>query len=275
MAVIRTDAVLFYDVGIFGEMGYGVPNWSDDIGTNNPAIFDYVDLAGQNLFHIMHHEDAMLRVPPSINTLKRIDTLYKRTGAILVGRAKPPSTPNMESKHVRPAGQVFKVYPVPYFQVRNPWMRRWSEWILMSISEAMQHTENSKSLEISTSFSSLVFQYFHRIYRNMAVDMFQKTAAEVDSPDFILTDADFQAYDPSKFFTETEMVDTPSHLGQILTEDMVKHLREGIAVTELPHLVPHPTNLQTYYQQNVPTPQDQAEQQPGGTTAAAKVPDLP
>src|SRR2546423_9454939 len=88
MPIPNTDAVLWYNVGEFGKAGYAVPNWSDDIGSLNPQILDWVYLVGRNLFHIMHHEDADLRIPPSINTIKRIHKLYVRAGNILARRAK-------------------------------------------------------------------------------------------------------------------------------------------------------------------------------------------
>ncbi len=72
MPVTNTDSVLWYNVGEFGKIGYGVPNWSNDVGSLNPQILDWTYLVGRNLFHIMHHENADLRIPPSINTAKRI-----------------------------------------------------------------------------------------------------------------------------------------------------------------------------------------------------------
>ena len=96
MPVTNTDAVLWYNVGEFGKAGYAVPNWSNDVGSLNPQILDWTYLVGRNLFHIMHHEDADLRIPPSINTAKRIHKLYIRAGNILAGRAVPPGENNME-----------------------------------------------------------------------------------------------------------------------------------------------------------------------------------
>jgi hypothetical protein len=60
MPVINTDAVLWYNVGEFGQIGYGVPNPSDDPGSLNPRILGIVDMVGRNLFGIMHHEDVDL-----------------------------------------------------------------------------------------------------------------------------------------------------------------------------------------------------------------------
>jgi hypothetical protein len=248
MPITNTDAVLWYNVGVFGEAGYAVPNWSNDVGSLNPQILDWVQLVGRNLFHIMHHEDTDLRTPPSINTCKRIHKLYLRAANILAGRAVPPGENNMEIQHARPAGEVFRVFPVPYFKVRNPFMRRWAELILVSLAEAMQHTENRKELEISTAFAGQVGQYLKRVYQNMAIELFGKTreAATVDG--FKLSDAELAAYNPAAFFTSTEMTDTVPRLDRVFTEDRLELLAEGIPVTELPaDLGPWPTNLTNFY----------------------------
>jgi hypothetical protein len=248
MPLTNTDAVLWYKVGVFGDAGYAVPNWSNDVGSLNPQILDWVELVGRNLFHLMHHEDVDLRIPPSINTCKRVHKLYLRAANILAGRAVSPGQDNMEAQHSRPAGEVFRVYPIPYFKVRNPFMRRWAGMVLVSLAEAMQHTENRKEMEISTAFAGQVGQYLRRVYVNMAVELFGKTRDEAQAPGFLLSDADLAAYDPSKFFTATEMVDTVPRLDRVFTEDRLELLAEGIPVVELPaDLGPWPTNLSSYY----------------------------
>lgn len=248
MPITNTDAVLWYNVGIFGDAGYAVPNWSNDIGSLNPQVLDWVDLVGRNLFHIMHHEDVDLRIPPSINTCKRVHKLYLRAANILAGRAVPPGVDNLEVQHARPAGEVFRVYPVPYFKVRNPFLRRWAGLILVSLSEAMQHTENRKEMEISNAFAGLVGQYVKRVYTNMAIELFGKPRDVAMADGFVLTDADLAAYNPGEFFTATEMVDTVPRLDRVFTEDRLELLNEGIPVTQLPaELGPWPTNLTNFY----------------------------
>ena len=249
MPLTNTDAILWYNVGVFGEAGYAVPNWSNDVGSLNPQILDWTDLVGRNLFHIMHHEDADLRIPPSINSLKRVHKLYLRAANILAGRAVPPGENNMEVHHARPAGEVFRVYPVPYFKVRNPFLRRWAALVLVSLAEAMQHTENRKEMEISTAFAGQVGQYIRRLYENMAIELFGKTREVAQTDGFVLTDADFSAYNPGVFFTQTEMVDTVPRLDRVFTEDRLELLAEGIPITQLPaNLGPWPTNLTNLYE---------------------------
>ena len=250
MPVINTDAVLWYNVGQFGQLGYGVPNPSDDPGSLNPAIIDFVNLTGRNLFHIMHHEDVDLRTPPSINTIRRVHKLYVRLGQILASRAVPPGELNLETQHVQPAGEVFRVFPIPFFKVRNHFLKRWGEMIMIMLSEAMQHTENRKSMEISTVFAGTVGQYMTRVYFNLATELFGKTRDEVRVPGFLLTEEELAAYNPSTFFTSTEMIDTVPHLGHVFTEDRLSVISEGIPVTSLPELTPWPTNLTSFYNAN-------------------------
>ena len=248
MPLTNTDAILHYNVGIFGEAGYAVPNWSNDVGSLNPTIIDWVQLVGRNLFHIMHHEDVDLRIPPSRNTLERIHKLYLRAANILAGRAVPPGERNMEVGHVRPAGEVFRVFPVPYFRVRNPFLKRWAELVLLSLSEAMQHTENRKEMEVSTAFAGQMGQYLRRLYSNMGIELFGKTREVAMADGFLLTEADFDAYNPASFFTSTEMIDTVPRLDYVMTEDRLELLAEGILVTELPaDISPWPANLTNLY----------------------------
>ncbi|MEO0531946.1 MAG: hypothetical protein AAF266_15435, partial [Planctomycetota bacterium] len=257
---------------------YAVPNWSNDIGSLNPQILDWVDLVGRNLFHVMHHEDVDLRIPPSINTCKRIHKLYLRAANILAGRAVAPGDDNMEAFHSQPAGEVFRVYPVPYFKVRNPFLRRWSGMVLVSLAEAMQHTENRKEMEISTAFAGQVGQYMRRVYVNMSVELFGKTREEASADGFMLSEADLAAYDPSKFFTSTEMVDTVPRLDRVFTEDRLELLAEGIPITELPaDIGPWPTNLTSFYSAtrhdgNMP---GAATASSGGSTAGPIIPPAP
>jgi len=247
---INTDAILWYNVGKFGDLGYAVPNFSNDVGSLNPTIINFTNMIGQNLFAIMHHEDVDLRTPPSINTIRRVHKLYLRFGQLINARAVPPEKNNLEPIHIQPAGDTFKVYPIPYFRMRNRFLQEWAGLAMMALAEAMQHSENAKAMEISTKFAADIGKYFKRLYRNMAADLFGKTPDQLSQEGFILTEADLGGYDPSKFFTSTEMVDTVPHLGHRFTEDRLGVLREGIVVTSLPELTPWPTNLTSHYNTN-------------------------
>ena len=131
---------------------------------------------------------------------------------------------------------MFKVYPIPFFKVRNPHLKRWAGFTLMLLSEMFQHTENRKTMEITTTFAADVGRYLQRIYYNMASELFGKPAADVAKPGFILTDADFTAYNPGAIFTRSELVDTVPPFDTVFTEDQLDTLRQGIPVTMLPSL---------------------------------------
>ncbi len=230
------DSVLWYNVGVFGEAGFAVPNFGNDETTLNTNILELTDLIGRNLFALMRSEDADLRTPPSINTLLKVHQLYVRAGQLLQGRAIPDAVLSFETRHVTPAEEVFRVYPVPYFKVRNSFMRSVASYTLMLLSDCFQHSENRKQIEITERFSGMVGQYLTRIYSRMAIDLFGKTAEETRKPGFILLDTDFKAYSPSKWYTGTEMIDTVPPFNRVFTEDQLKTLAEGIPTTQLPNL---------------------------------------
>jgi hypothetical protein len=105
----------------------------------------------------------------------------------------------------------------------------------------MQHTENRKPYEISTRFSGMVGQYFHRVYRLMATELFGIDPERAKALDFTLTDAELKAYDPGKWFTSTEMIDTVSPIHLVPTEDDLLVLTDGIPATQLVGLSAYPS----------------------------------
>jgi hypothetical protein len=241
MSITNTDSILWYNVGQFGEQGYAVPNWSDDIETNNVTIRELVDLVGSNLFLVMHGDDVRLSSPPFANTIHRIHQLYARIGYILQARARKESDLRFEAVHSTPAIEGFKVYPVPYFKVRNAWLKRWCELALRCIGEMMQHSENTVPDEISIQFAQTVGKYMNRIYVNMATELFGLTREVAEKEGFLLSPEQLAAYEPSKFVTSTERIDTVAPVRQILTEDAMYTLRSGILVSQLPPLNPYPS----------------------------------
>jgi len=64
--------------------------------------------------------------------------------------------------------------------------------------------------------------------------------ADAEKPDFTLTEAQLAAYDPSKWFTSTELIDTVPDLQTWPTEDRLKVLTDGIPISHLPQLGPYP-----------------------------------
>ena len=239
-----TDEPLWYNVGVWGELGFAVPNFGNDTGSINSTIHKLVSVIGRNLQAVMLHGDANRRTPPSINSCTRVHKLVVRARSILAGRAIAPGTPNMEAVHSTPARREFVIFPLPYFKVRNEFMKEWAGLALDALSEAMQHTENAQALEVSLNFSGLVGQYLHRIYRLMATELFGVPVADASKLDFTLTDAQLAAYDPGKYFTQTEMIDTVPLLASLPTEDDLETLTNGIVASQLVGLQRYPSGVQ-------------------------------
>lgn len=233
---MTNDAFLWYNVGDWGRFGLAVPNFSNDTRSQNGTIRYLTDVVGRNLQAIMWHPDARLRTPPSINTLTRIHKLCTRARSILASRAVPANVLNMETAHALPAPEEFLVYPAPYFKVRNQWMKQYSGLILLALTEAMQHQENARPLEISENFAGLFGQYVQRVYRLMATELFRIPLADAAKPDFTITDEQLRTYDPSAWFTSTEMIDTVAPLEDWPTEDDLEVLTDGIPISHLPVL---------------------------------------
>lgn len=249
MPLFGTDEPLWYNVGVWGELGYACPNFGNDYSTLNGSIAYLVDVIGRNLSAVMHHTDADLRVPPSINTLMRVHKLIVRGRAIMAARAIPAATPRMESVHATPAAQDFRIFPIPFFRVRNAWMKEWAGYILSAISEACQHTENRNANDISTAFSGLIGQYLQRVYVRMATELLQVPRADAEKPDFTIADTVFAAYDPTKWFTATELIDTNRVPYIIPTEDDLRPLTDGIPASLLVGLQRFPRAEPTPLQQ--------------------------
>ncbi|MGE0760131.1 MAG: hypothetical protein AB7F89_14200 [Pirellulaceae bacterium] len=240
MAIFGTDEPLWYNVGIWGELGYGVPNFGNDYDTLNNSVAYLVDAMGRNLSAVMHHADADLRTPPSINTLMRVHKLILRARSILSSRAIAPNQMRMEAQHATPAKEDFLVFPIPYFKVRNRWLKEWAGLILSALSECTQHTENRIEYDISTTFAGLVGQYLQRILVRMATELLGVARADAEKPDFVIADTVFQTYDPAKFFTSTELIDTNRPSWVIPTEDDLELLTNGIPASKLVGLQRYP-----------------------------------
>jgi len=173
------DAFLWYNVNEWGRYGLAIPNFSNDTKSQNDTIRYLTDVVGRNLQAILWHPDARLRTPPTINTLTRIHKLCTRARSILASRAVPSATLNMETAHALPAPEEFLVYPTPYFKVRNQWLKQYAGLMLIGLTEAVQHQENARPLEISEGFAGLIGQYVQRVYR------LEKTAAQVSCRPYV------------------------------------------------------------------------------------------
>jgi len=230
------DAFLWYNVGDWGRFGLAIPNFSNDTKSQNDTIRHLTAVVRRNLQAILWHPDARLRTPPSINTLTRIHKLCTRARSILASRAVPANILNMGTAHALPAPEEFLVYPTPYFKVRNQWLKQYAGLMLIGLTEAMQHQENARPLEISEAFAGLIGQYVQRVYRLMATELFRIPLADATKPDFTISEEQLAGYNPSAWFTSTELLDTVAPLDDWPTEDDLEVLTNGIPISHLPVL---------------------------------------
>jgi len=247
---ITTDGILWYNVGVYGQMGYAVPNPSNDIGTLNPNMIDFTNGIGRGLFYIMHHEDVDLSTPPTVETLYRIHQLVVYMRRLVAARIQPDGELPFNPEHVSPAGEVFLVWPVPFHKVRNMTLKRWARYALYLLAELFQNSENRRLMNVYSKVGERIGGYLGRkIYFEMATEFFGKSPDDAKKPEFLLTDEDFAAYNPTALRPDWEANDPVPAIDNVFTEDRMAYLSAGIPLHELPPLQPYPTNVVGLYEQ--------------------------
>lgn len=271
-ARLRTDSILHYVAG--GEIdnyGLAVPNWSDDVQSVNETLVQLVELTGQNLLLIMTGNDARMSTAPFIDTIRLIHSLYVRFGNILNAAARKPNQSRFQGVHATPQVLIPKVYPIPFYNVRNRFLKEMAGLILGAMTEMLQHSENAIPYDISEDCAKGIWKFFKRAYEKLATGLFGIAPAEAEKPDFLLTEEQLSAYNPSAVLSSVERIDTVADISQIMTEDMMRVIRYGIPVNELPDLQPfsqpvlgtsntstvttQPTNGAIFSPTNSPAPQ--------------------
>jgi hypothetical protein len=267
----KTEQILWYNNGIWGQLGYAAPNFALGAQTQNETIQYLVYALGRNLSGVMHHPDADCRTPPTINTLTRIHKLVVRARTILGGRAVPPGTPDMEAVHVQPGAQDQLIFPVPYFKVHNQWMKEYAGLCLAAIAEACQHSENRQPFEISTIFAGVIGQYLQRIYMRLGTELLMLPPATI-TPNYVFSAADLAGYNPAAWFSGTEMIDVTPSLTRMPTDVDVRPLTRGIPASNLVGLALYPSG--TPYNPTAPSNVNAlgAVATPAAATAAASTP---
>jgi len=235
-----TNQILWYNNGAWGRLGYAVPNIGKTPVSVNEGIRYLARVMGRNLAGLMQSPDCNISRPPTINTLTRIHKLITRARTIMSGRQVPPGVGAMEAVHATPAPEDHVIFPVPYFLVRNAWIKEYCGLVLSAISECMQHTDNGQSFDFGLDFAGTIGQYLHRIYRLMGTELFLVPLADASKPDFALSEAQLAAYDPAKWLASTEMIDTLPPLADLPAAQDLEVLMAGIPATQLVGATPWP-----------------------------------
>lgn len=238
-ARLRTDSILHYTAG--GEIdsyGLAVPNWSDDVQSVNDTLVQLVELTGKNLLVIMTGNDARMSTAPFIDTIRLVHSMYVRMGNLLNAAARKPNQTRFQGTHATPQVLIPKVYPVPYYNVRNRFLKELCGLMLGAQTEMLQHSENAIPYDISDDCAKEIWKYFKRAYEKIATGLFGIAPAEAEKPEFLLTEEQLSAYNPSAVLSAVERIDTVADISQIMTEDIMRVIRYGIPVNELPDLLP-------------------------------------
>lgn len=246
--------VLFYNVGVWGKLGFGVPNWGKRLVSRNIVLLELVETIGRNLQAIMLSDDALSRSPPSMNMIIELNKLMMRARQLLATEMTVDNQIRMQGDKGVNDKQSFNVFPCPIFMVRNRWLKTYAYYAMHALAEAMQATENSTSaFEITNVCAGQIGQYFTRILKRMSCELLNISPSDPTVPKgtdglpnweaFVLTDAQIRNYKPSQWFSTTELIDTAFPLGDLPSDYDVEPLSNGIPVIDLPPLTAYPVTV--------------------------------
>ena len=262
-----SDAPLFYNVGVWGERGYAVPNFGHNESgqTLNRMVERFTTEGGRRISAIMHRSDSQRVDPPSLNTVKRMVAFINRSRTLLVGRQVQENELKFEGSKVQAARIPLVCFPTPYFKVDNRLMRDFAEAGFACIAELWQSSENGVEHDITATLAEVALRYVKRFQRDMAMDYFGLTREEADAPDLNLATM-YERYTPTAYgFVSGEAYDDTDTLS-FPDEIDLGPLAKGILLMDLPQMGPYPYS-------------DTAGQRSSGATSGtgtvAPVPDFP
>ncbi|MCA9117309.1 MAG: hypothetical protein KDA79_19700 [Planctomycetaceae bacterium] len=241
-----TDQVLLYNVEPWSKLGFGVPNFGDNLHTVNMQAHRLADEIGQLQLYIMTHVDVLRTRPPSRNTIERLGRLMNRVRNVLAGRAKEYSELRVEPGHGSPAPKPWTIHPVPYFNgpiVRNGWLAEYNEYCMLALTNLYQHTDNTLALTITSELAGDIWQYFREVSLMLGRELLNIEESALLAPDFQFTAAHYAAYRPEEVTVRLEAIDSPVDPAIRFTEDDIQPFLRGIpANLLLPNLARYPVS---------------------------------
>jgi len=236
-----SDAPLFYNVGVWGERGYGVPNFGKNESgqTLNRMVERFTTEGGRRISSIMHHPDSQRVDPPSLNTVKRMISFINRARIMLVGRQVQENEMKFEGAKVHGGRIPLVVFPCPFFKVDNRLMRDFGEAGFACLAELFQSSENGVEHDITATLAEVALRYIKRFQRDMALDYFGMTREAAEAPDLNL-ETMLDQYTPREYgFVSGEAYDDVDTLS-FPDEIDLGPLAKGVLVMDLPTLGPYP-----------------------------------
>lgn len=239
-----SDRVLLYDVDPWSRLGFGVPNFGNNIGSLSLPIANLVDEIGKIQLHVMTHVDALRDQPPSRNTVERLAKMCARIQSVLANRQQTDSQIRLEPGHATPAPEVFLIHPCPYFKSEvtvNRWLREYNQLCMVALTNMMQHSDNNLALTITEKFAKDIWQYFREIQLRLATELLLIERSAAEAPDFRITPALLDVYAPNTVTVNTESSDVGTPIFGLPTEDDLGPLRKGIPANMIiPNLRQYP-----------------------------------
>jgi hypothetical protein len=238
-----SDRVLLYNVDPWNKMGFGVPNFGDNVGTLNMSIHNLADFIGKVQLFVMTHVDAMRTQPPSPNTVIRLMKLLNRVQSVLGARQKLDNQQRTEEQHASPDMRAWNVHPVPYFAsgfVRNHWLQEFNMLTMIAQTNIYQHSDNALALTITQAFAQDIYKYFSDIKILLGNELLGLPMADVTAPNFVFNvtpTGHIANYNPSAFTMNFEALDTPGPIEARPTEDDLRELFIGIPATIIKNYV--------------------------------------
>ena len=224
-----TNSIKWYDNGRFGEIGYGSPYLAyNKYYSNNVSLRNFVNKGGELLFAIMHQPDVLTATPPTLFFLKSLGKSIDRMRSTLASNTTPTGTVENRTVGIAPNPEPFMVYPVPYWRVRNRWVKQWATYCMYALSEAMKHQDNVYSLAIHPDLTGIINMYLNLIYKQIAIEFLKVPQADTEKPDFVITDAMYASYVPDSVFLLSERVDTGAPLSWNLSTEDLAVISQGV-----------------------------------------------
>lgn len=233
--VFGSDRVLLYDVDPWNKLGFGCPNFGNNHGTLNHAVWGLADQIGRMQLGIMTNVDAQRSQYPSVNTVVRIGKMYNRIRAVFAGRMKTADQARLEEGHATANAMPWNIHPVPFFVpglVRNHFLAEYNRLTMFALTNLYQHSDNNLALTVTAEMAMHVMQYFAEIKRLVAIELLGLPRAQVDTPEFTFTDDLYANYaNITNQIPHIEALASPGPIDQRLTEDDLKPLYDGIPST--------------------------------------------
>lgn len=214
MPQFTNDSILLFDEGIWGELGYGVPNMGANEAnyhTTNITLARLVDEIGSHIFNIAHTTDARKPTFPDVGTLKKIDGMITSFRLMVDNRLHRPSQERLQAVHASPTPMPFKLYPCPYFYLPNKHFREWISYGFLAVTELVQHSDNEEMFQIDIRAAQIASRFIRTIHEYLAIEVLRIPAEEVRQKDengqlipFNITEQHWQAYQPAEWDTDLE-----------------------------------------------------------------------